>query len=151
LTTPKSKPRLPANLQSQIGLQLRLAQLNVSADLAEGLKDLQLRPVDFTTLALIEACPGLRQHVIGDRLQIARPNLVTLVGALQARGLVERLVDQADRRASQLRLTEAGQALLEQARKVEAGHLDRVMRALDGVDAGHLLKGLQQLARLGQN
>jgi len=144
----KTKPRLPANLQSQIGLQLRLAQLNVSGDLAESLKSLHLRPVDFTTLMLINARPGLRQHVIGDRLQIARPNLVALVGALETRGLVERLVDQADRRAIQLRLTDAGRDLLEQARQIEAEHLERVMQALDGVDAGNLLKGLQQLAGL---
>jgi DNA-binding MarR family transcriptional regulator len=135
-------------MERQIGLQLRLAQLSVFADIVDQLKALDLRPVDMTALMLIDARPGLRQHVIGDHLKIARPNVAALIGALQTRGLVERLVDDADRRASQLRLTEAGQALLAQAREIENAHMRRVHEALDGVDIDNFLKGLQQLAHM---
>ncbi len=113
----KTKPYIvepvdPELLESQIGFQLRLAQLAVFGELIERMREIGLRPVDLSVLMLIEAEPGLRQHVIGDKLKIQRPNVVALIDVLQERGLVDREVDKTDRRANQLILTADGRALL---------------------------------------
>ena len=137
-----------AQLDDQIGFQLRLAQLAVFSDIIDGLKIHELRPVDLSVLLIIEAHPGLRQHVIGDQLQIARPNLVPIVDSLQRRELIERVVDSKDRRANQLRLTARGSDLLTEAKHVQDAHRDRLLTALDGVDIANFMRGLSQLAKM---
>lgn len=141
-------PVNPDILESQIGFQLRLAQLAVFNDIIDALKTQALRPVDISALMLIEANPGLRQHVIGDKLKIQRPNVVALVDSLQARGLVERVTDKKDRRANQLRLTPAGVALLSEAKNIQAVHAERLVAALEGIDIDNFMRGLKQLANL---
>ena len=135
-------------LESQIGFQLRLAQLAVFGELIERMREIGLRPVDLSVLMLIEAEPGLRQHVIGDRLKIQRPNVVALIDVLQERGLVDREVDKTDRRANQLMLTANGRALLEKAKTIQRQHSDRMHSILDGVDIDNFMKGLRQLAAM---
>lgn len=135
-------------LESQIGFQLRLAQLAVFAEIIDRMKEIGLRPVDLSVLMLIEAKPGLRQHVIGDRLKIQRPNVVALIDALQERGLVERRVDKKDRRANQLGLTPSGSDLLMKAKRIQRQHLERMQRILEGVDFDNFMKGLRQLAAM---
>jgi DNA-binding MarR family transcriptional regulator len=140
------EPFLPAALDEQIGFQLRLAQLAVFNDLIEALKTSDLRPADVATLGLIEAHPGIRQHVIGDHLKIARPNVVSLIDSLQKRGLVERVVDKKDRRANQLQLTPLGTNTLLAAREIEAEHRERLLMALEGVDIDGFMEGLKRLS-----
>ncbi|ESQ89409.1 hypothetical protein ABAC460_12930 [Asticcacaulis sp. AC460] len=135
-------------LESQIGFQLRLAQLAVFAELIDRMKEIGLRPVDLSVLMLIEAEPGLRQHVIGDRLKIQRPNVVALIDALQERDLVGRKVDKMDRRANQLALTKSGGELLAQAKLIQRQHLERMQKILAGVDFDNFMKGLRQLAAM---
>ncbi|WP_236621601.1 MarR family winged helix-turn-helix transcriptional regulator [Asticcacaulis benevestitus] len=146
---PKSKSLQTPQLDEQIGFKLRLAQLAVFGDIIEALKALDLRPVDLSALLLIEAHPGVRQHVIGDKLKIARPNIVALVDSLSKRGLVERVVDAKDRRANQLQLTPAGVDILISAKAGQETHKSRLHLALKGVDIDNFLLGLTQLSRLG--
>jgi len=148
---PKVKPVQTAQLDKQIGFQLRLAQLAVFGDIIEGLKAYELRPVDLSALLLIEAHPGLRQHVIGDQLKIARPNIVSLVDSLSRRELVERVVDTKDRRANQLQLTTKGHELLSKAKAVQDAHRERVLTALEGVDLENFMRGLALLSKLGKD
>lgn len=147
---PKSKQIQTAQLDNQIGFQLRLAQLAVFADLIEALKAYDLRPVDLSVLLLVEAHPGLRQHVIGDQLKIARPNVVSLVDLLAARDLIERTVDSKDRRANQLRLTAAGAEILTLAKQVQDDHRERLLKTLVGIDFDNFMQGLMRLAQLGK-
>jgi DNA-binding MarR family transcriptional regulator len=145
---PKSKLNSAAELDEQIGFKLRLAQLAVFGDIIDALKSCELRPVDLSALLIIEANPGVRQHVIGDRLKIARPNIVALIDSLSERQLVERVVDARDRRANQLRLTEQGLAMLEKGKTAQALHREKLFRALDGVDVDNFVRGLDKLMTL---
>lgn len=145
---PKSKSPQTAGLTDQIGFKLRMAQLAVFGDFIEALKAFELRPVDFSALLVIGANPGLRQHVVGERLKIARPNIVGLIDLLANRKLVERVVDASDRRAYQLKLTPQGAELLEQAKAVQDEHRLRIMKALEGMDVDNLIRSLDRLAKL---
>jgi DNA-binding MarR family transcriptional regulator len=55
------------------------------------------------------------QRELADRLQVSGPVVVELVDALEARGLVERRRDVADRRLNALHVTATGREVLEQA------------------------------------
>ena len=66
---------------------------------------------------LIAANPLATQAEIAQALNIQRPNMVGLIGGLEARGLVARSVYEHDRRNHILELTPRGVALLEEAKR----------------------------------
>ncbi len=55
---------------------------------------------------------GIRQVALAQQLGMEGPSLVRLLDKLAAQGLVRREADSSDRRANQLWLTDAGQALV---------------------------------------
>ena len=66
-------------------------------------------------LAAIINSPSLSAQVdIAKRLRIEGPTMTRMLDTLEADGLVERLPDPGDRRTKQLRLTQAGEAVLEE-------------------------------------
>ena len=58
------------------------------------------------------------QRELADRLQVSTPVVVELVDALEARGLVERRRDPADRRLNAVHVTAGGRDVLERATAV---------------------------------
>jgi len=64
--------------------------------------------------ALADGVPSQRE--LADRLRVSGPVVVEMVDALEARGMVERRRDPADRRSNALVITEAGRDALLQAR-----------------------------------
>src|SRR5829696_3610440 len=79
------------------------------------LVELGLRPRELRTLVLVDRHPGLSQRALAARLAMDPGNLVALIDAMDARGLLRRERDPADRRRSTLRLTAAGEELLARA------------------------------------
>lgn len=111
-----------------LGYRLRRAQLSVFQRFLQVFEEMRLRPADYTMLLLIADNPGRKQTEIADVLGIKRANFVTLVHALQARGLLERRAASGDRRANALHLTPQGVKFLAAAR---ARHEDMEQQLLD--------------------
>jgi DNA-binding MarR family transcriptional regulator len=65
--------------------------------------------------------------------QVRPPTMTRIVAALEADGLVEREVDEKDRRIVRVRATEKGRALLEQGRSRRTGRLAHQLRTLDPI------------------
>ncbi len=135
-------------LETTVGFVLRLAQVAVFKDLLSALKPFDLRVTDLSVLLVIEATPGLQQRAIGDVLRIQRPNLVTIIDQLEARGLVRRGPVPADRRAYALSLTPEGEALLQQAKRAHAQHDRKVLDALGDLDKERMLAALERIAAI---
>ncbi len=70
-----------------------------------------------------------------------------LVDRLVAAGLVARTAATQDRREVSIRLTQDGQALLDEVRDVRLGRLDHALAALTARERRALLQGLTALAR----
>jgi DNA-binding MarR family transcriptional regulator len=79
------------------------------------LAPLALEPREFALLRAVGAAEGQSQQAIGERLQIPPSRMVAFVDALEARGLLQRRANPADRRARALHLTAAGRKLLGRA------------------------------------
>lgn len=135
-------------LETQVGFLLRLAQVAVFKDLIAELKPYDLRPTDFSVLLVIEATPGLKQQEIGEALRIQRPNVVTILDQLQARGLVLRGAVPGDRRSYALTLTPEGRALLTKARAAHARHDRKLSGVLAGLDKTILIDALERIAAI---
>lgn len=135
-------------LDTTVGFVLRLAQVAVFRDLLAALKPFDLRVTDLSVLLVLEASPGLQQRAVGDLLRIQRPNLVTILDQLQARGLLRRGAVPGDRRSYALSLTAEGAALLQKAKAAHADHDRKVLDALGDVTKEQMLLALGRIAEL---
>jgi DNA-binding MarR family transcriptional regulator len=106
-----------------------------------------LRPVEFTLLALLHANERASAKQIGQALRLPAPHVTTLVDRLAARGLVGRGRDPHDGRAVRIVLTDAGSALAEKLRAVAATMEDALQAALSAGERGQLRRLLLKLAK----
>lgn len=75
-----------------------------------------------------EGCP---MHELGELLLVSRANVTGLIDCLEARGVVERVASESDRRVRLARLTKTGRKLLE---TILPSHYARVREMLRGVN-----------------
>ncbi|AEQ50251.1 MarR family winged helix-turn-helix transcriptional regulator [Pelagibacterium halotolerans] len=129
-----------------VGYRLRRAQLSVFQRFLSAFEALDLRPAEYSALALIGDNPGRKQTEIAEILGIKRANFVALINGLEARGLTERRAAHGDRRANALYLTEEGAGFVEKARAVQDDFEADCIARLGGTDARDTL--LDLLGRL---
>ena len=134
-------------LDGHLGYFLRRVQVWVFQDFIRTLASIDLRPAQYSVLAVIGANRGLSQADVAQLLGIERARLVRLLDRLEKRGLTQRLASPVDRRSHALQLTSAGQTLLKRAKALAAVHeanllqrfgtanYARMMEALRGFDA----------------
>ncbi|MHA6690885.1 MarR family winged helix-turn-helix transcriptional regulator [Devosia sp. A449] len=115
-----------------IGYRLRRAQISVFQRFMTAFAELELRPVEYSTLELIAENPGKKQSEIAEVLGVKRANFVVTINQLQSRNLVERRSDAGDKRANALYLTPIGVAFFEQARRIQAGFEQDCINRLGG-------------------
>jgi len=118
-----------------------------------GFLDADLRRWDLTaaqlnTLLVMRAAGagGLRMGEIGRRLVVTRSNVTGLVDRLQRAGLVQRTA-QADRRATLVRLTRAGAALLARSGPRHAEAMAELASCLTDREKRSLIRLLTKLRR----
>lgn len=117
-------------LNRLVGFHLREAQIAVFRDFAAKLGPLEVSPVIFAVLALIDGNPEAKQTELARAVRLDRSSMVSVLDNLERRGLVERRAVASDRRSNALSLTDAGAALLRKARRLVASHERRLARGL---------------------
>ena len=98
-------------LHAYVGYVLRRAQVAVFQDFIRTLAGVDLRPAQFSVLALIDANPGIVQSRACSALGIQKANFVPMLQELEKRGLTRRVP--VDGRSNGVFLTPKGRALLE--------------------------------------
>lgn len=114
-------------LPQLVGYQLRMAQIALFRDFAEGPGALEVTPGLFGVLVIIEANPDLKQSELARATQLDRSTVVTVIDNLERRGLVERRVALHDRRSNAIRLTAAGTTLLRKLKRQVSQHEKRLL------------------------
>jgi len=132
-------------LPNLLGYALRQAQLSVFRDFLRAFSRFNIRPVQYGILTVIERNPGLKQQHVCQALGIRRANFVTLLNDLERRGLAKRGPSANDQRANALYLTEKGKALMQELRKVNKVHEDRIAAGLSREKRGLLIQALNQI------
>ncbi|MCQ4082070.1 MarR family winged helix-turn-helix transcriptional regulator [Streptomyces sp. RB6PN25] len=113
-------------------------------------------PWETLPMAQVELLQVLAEHSparIGDlaaRQRLATSTVSGLIGQMITSGLVARAVDPADRRASAVTLTEAGQAQLDAWARAHEHRLDTALGALDEADRSAVHDALPALFRLAE-
>jgi DNA-binding MarR family transcriptional regulator len=102
----------------------------------------------WVILARVSAKPGLSQNELASLLEVEPISVGRLVDRLEARGLVERRPDPADRRIWRLHLLPSAESVLEEiskAREILGAEL------LEGVDAATRTQTVDALLRMKAN
>src|SRR3954468_7975583 len=127
LRTPRAPREVPSVetvdttfLEGLLGYNARRAALAVIEVFLERMAVYELRPVDFSVLSLVVHNAGITSRQLCSTLGILPPNLVSLVAALEKRGLIERIPHPRDGRATGLHATPAGLKLMRQAERTAA-------------------------------
>ena len=114
--TPSTPP--PPCLDDVVGYQLARAAITTTAVFARVVgKPLDLRPVEYTVLALIREGPDITPARLAKALAVTAPNITAWLARLEARGFVLRKASTTDKRAQTLRLTATGERISADATK----------------------------------
>lgn len=114
-------------LESLVGYHARRASMRLVSVFAKAVDGFDLKVVEFSTLSLIKANPGITSSHICQSLRLLPPNVVTLVNKLIRLGYITKKQHVHDRRAAGLYMTEHGAQLVEtleqRIQAAEAEHL----------------------------
>jgi DNA-binding MarR family transcriptional regulator len=106
-----------------------------------------LVPPEYGVLYALSSAPeGLRITELGEDVLLTQPGMSRLVARLEARGLVHRVDDPDDARASRIRLTPAGVDTQRRIGRIHARHVAEAMTR--NFDRGELERLLELCRRL---
>ena len=102
-------------LEGLVGYNARRASIAIGAVFFERMAAYGLKQADFSVLSLLAHNPGATSRQLCSTLDILPPNFVSLIAAMDRRGLVERRPHPRDGRAVGLYLTATGAKLVAEA------------------------------------
>lgn len=132
-----------ARLETFVGYNLRRAAAKQRERFRSVFGPYDIRPVQLTVLALLDANASLRQAAIGKALDMKRANVVTLLSELEARALVVRKPSKDDRRSQIVSLTASGKALTAKLLALHAKLEADLARALGQAELERLVELLR--------
>lgn len=135
-----------AGRPQSVGFLLSQLGWATAARFRQTLEPLGLEPRQFATLRALSGMEGESQQAVCAAVHIPPSRMVSLVDDLEAKGLVERRANEADRRARAIHLTDAGRALLAETYSRLAGHEQFVSAPLSAEERDQLLGLLGRLA-----
>lgn len=105
----------------------------------------KLNSTQFRVLNLLKTDPGQRLTQLSDRVLRSKSQVTRIVDALEAKGLIQRIGDQGDRRAQLIVLTKTGKELQDQANREHANSLAARFGVLDSEEQKTLAALLEKL------
>ena len=136
---------LDSALDDLIGYAMRRAQLKLFQNLIGRLSAHDLRPAQFSALAIIDQNPGLMQADLARALAIEPPQVVPLLNKLESRALAVRVRCKPDKRSYGIFLSKSGETLLKELKQIAAqSDLDSTS-TLTGGEREELLRLLKKV------
>jgi DNA-binding MarR family transcriptional regulator len=139
------KAPLDGALDELIGYALRRAQLKLFQNLISQLSTHDLRPAQFSALAIIEQNPGLMQADLAKALAIEPPQVVPLLNKLEERALAVRVRCKPDKRSYGIFLSKSGETLLKELKQIATQSDLDATSALDSEERETLLRLLKKV------
>ena len=136
-------PRLSARLT----YLLKRALLDLEEQHAEHLAPLGISGRELGVLLLLDDEDAASQQQVATRLRVDRTTMVGLLDGLEAKGLVARRADAADRRRNVLELTGDGRTVLARAIHASDEAERQLLAELDDDESAQLRTLLTRLAR----
>ncbi len=130
----------------------RLQQISV-AQFAEMMSahSIDLTPVQYAALKAVQANPGVDQASVAGLIAYDKATLGKVIDRLEAKALVDRSVSLKDRRARQLQLTEAGEAVLAKVQPLVDAVQGEILTGLSKEEQDQFLALLQKATSAGND
>jgi DNA-binding MarR family transcriptional regulator len=147
MATTSRAPSTPSEIREELAPRLRWTITRLARRLRQE-AGTDLGPSQTAALATVERHGPLSPSELAEVERIKRPTATRIVGHLEAAGLVERVRDPADGRASILTITSDGRALLKRLRERKTAYLASRLDKLSAADrrtlerAAELLEGM---------
>jgi MarR family transcriptional regulator, transcriptional regulator for hemolysin len=106
---------------------------------------LQITPGEARALIYVAANEGARQNVIADRMGVEPMTVCGYIDRLEKIGLVSRTPDPSDRRAKNLRTTDAADAMITAIRAEAKVVVEQAQAGLDAATRSMLTAALKQV------
>jgi DNA-binding MarR family transcriptional regulator len=145
-TIPARRPGPPKELRTSTSFLLKRLGFSLKERSLQAYEPTGLSPYDHSVLALLDEEPRETQAMIADALGYDRSHLVGVLDDLEARELIERRRDPADRRRHLVSLTPAGKQAVERLRAVARVVDNDFFEPLDRDERAQLTELLTRLA-----
>jgi DNA-binding MarR family transcriptional regulator len=152
-TAPATVDRTPlarlseGNVHAIVGYQIAQAAIVTNQVFDERVgQHGDLRRVEFTILALVQANPDLTARQLARALAVTPPNIAIWLDKLQSRGLVARARSSADARMQHVRLTARGKALVERSAQALLDGERVALASLSAAERAMLVELLHKVA-----
>lgn len=141
-----SEAELGPRLSQRLTYLLKRALVDVEDLHREQLAPLGINGRELTVLLLLQAREPESQQQAAARLNVDRTTMVALLDGLEAKGLVARHADDADRRRNVVGLTDAGHQTLRKAVRASDKAERRLLGELDEAEQTQLRALLTRVA-----
>ena len=118
-----------------------------TAAVARALEGEEMTPIQYAAFPYLRDEPGLDQIGLAARIGIDRTNVGLLVDQLEARGLMERRVDDRDRRVWRLHLTAQGIRFQDRVRPATRRAQEEILSCLTDTERETLLSLLARVVQ----
>jgi DNA-binding MarR family transcriptional regulator len=132
----------------EVAARLRAAIARLSRKLRQQQPAGQLTLSQWSALVTIETRGAVRIGDLAELEHVSAPTATRLVASLEEAGLLQRVVDEADRRSASVSLNAAGRRALAQARRLRAEQLAKLLATWPAADVAQLVAALPLLERL---
>ena len=122
----------------------RLQQIAVAIFVAET-RTFDITPVQYASLLAVQLHPGIDQTTLMEAVAFDLSTIGDVVGRLEGKGLVKRLVSPNDRRAKVLHITAAGRRLLAQIEPGVEAAQERILAPLPRAERAPFMRALKHL------
>jgi MarR family transcriptional regulator, temperature-dependent positive regulator of motility len=133
------------NLDMPGHLARRFQQIAVSVFHAETeARGFNLTPVQYAALVAVNAHPEIDQATLAGLIAHDRTTITGVIDRLARKGLLERKVNEADRRSRALRITGAGIAILDEIEPAVVAAQETILSGLEQSEADQLIALLRK-------
>jgi MarR family transcriptional regulator, lower aerobic nicotinate degradation pathway regulator len=122
----------------------RLQQIAVALFAAET-KSFDITPVQYASLLAVQLHSGIDQTALMEVIAFDLSTIGEVVGRLESKGLVKRLISPKDRRAKALHITAAGRRLLAQIKPGVEAAQQRILAPLPKAERAAFVRALKHL------
>jgi len=129
-----------------VGYATARAALQLKKSFAKHLGPLDLKATEFSILVIVGSNEHVNQKQLGQALDVSAPNLAVILDRLQARGLVQRVRSDQDRREQYVKLTPSGRELGARAEVIGATMETEALKVLSEAERLLLLELLRKVA-----
>ena len=102
----------------------------------------------YHVLKVLKKRGELPMSKIGDRIHISKSNMTALIDKLAEKGLVERIPDKNDRRVINISITDKGNNLLKDWRKISNMEIKKILSTLSNEDLEKLYESVENIKEI---